>query len=175
DRALPGPRRVPAAAPAGRDPANGPAGAGARPAGGRAQGADQRDRGRGRGAAAGPGDGDGGRRGAGDDEHLRPGRPAGLLPAAGPAGVVSFAAEEGFALAVLAGEARPPAEGSFWAAVAWLVALSTFGGYGLYWLILRRSGVTEVNTLMFLDRKSTRLNSSHVKISYAVLCLNKKN
>src|SRR5690606_40010197 len=24
------------------------------------------------------------------------------------------------------------------------------------------------------DRKSTRLNSSHVKISYAVLCLNKK-
>src|SRR5690606_40022036 len=26
-----------------------------------------------------------------------------------------------------------------------------------------------------LDRKSTRLNSSHVKISYAVLCLKKKN
>src|SRR5436309_10756708 len=25
------------------------------------------------------------------------------------------------------------------------------------------------------DRKSTRLNSSHVKISYAVLCLKKKN
>src|SRR5690606_41888778 len=25
------------------------------------------------------------------------------------------------------------------------------------------------------DRKSTRLNSSHVKISYAVCCLNKKN
>ncbi len=35
-------------------------------------------------------------------------------------------------------------------AVAWLVALSTFGGYGLYWLILKRSGVTKVNTLMFL-------------------------
>src|SRR5690606_40708051 len=27
----------------------------------------------------------------------------------------------------------------------------------------------------FGDRKSTRLNSSHVKISYAVFCLNKKN
>src|SRR5699024_11810635 len=27
----------------------------------------------------------------------------------------------------------------------------------------------------FLDRKSTRLNSSHVSISYAVFCLNKKN
>src|SRR5690606_39337943 len=27
----------------------------------------------------------------------------------------------------------------------------------------------------WLDRKSTRLNSSHVKISYAVFCLKKKN
>src|SRR5690606_41779185 len=27
----------------------------------------------------------------------------------------------------------------------------------------------------FIDRKSTRLNSSHVKISYAVFCLKKKN
>src|SRR5690606_41861190 len=27
---------------------------------------------------------------------------------------------------------------------------------------------------LFLDRKSTRLNSSHVKISYAVFCLKKK-
>src|SRR5690606_40518520 len=29
--------------------------------------------------------------------------------------------------------------------------------------------------LRFKDRKSTRLNSSHVKISYAVFCLKKKN
>src|SRR5690606_39441612 len=29
--------------------------------------------------------------------------------------------------------------------------------------------------LPVLDRKSTRLNSSHVKISYAVFCLKKKN
>src|SRR5690606_41908214 len=28
--------------------------------------------------------------------------------------------------------------------------------------------------LWYLDRKSTRLNSSHVKISYAVFCLKKK-
>src|SRR5690606_39811511 len=28
---------------------------------------------------------------------------------------------------------------------------------------------------LFRDRKSTRLNSSHVKISYAVFCLKKKN
>src|SRR5690606_42163118 len=41
-------------------------------------------------------------------------------------------------------------------------------GIGLlfaYWAIL----------LAFGDRKSTRLNSSHVKISYAVFCLKKKN
>lgn len=53
-------------------------------------------------------------------------------------------------LALATGAAAPPAEGDFWVAVAWLVGLSTFGGYGLYWLILKRSGVTKVNTLMFL-------------------------
>src|SRR5690606_40325078 len=31
------------------------------------------------------------------------------------------------------------------------------------------------NSFVLLDRKSTRLNSSHVKISYAVFCLKKKN
>src|SRR5690606_41738966 len=31
-----------------------------------------------------------------------------------------------------------------------------------------------INTEEYLDRKSTRLNSSHVKISYAVFCLKKK-
>ncbi|MEV7794780.1 DMT family transporter [Streptomyces sp. NPDC087512] len=54
------------------------------------------------------------------------------------------------ALAAGAGAAAPPADASFWLATAWLVVLPTFGGYGLYWLILRRSGITEVNTLMFL-------------------------
>ncbi|MFH8573550.1 DMT family transporter [Streptomyces sp. NPDC017993] len=60
-------------------------------------------------------------------------------------------------LATVAGAAGPPAELSFWAAIGWLVALSTFGGYGLYWLILRRSGVTKVNTLMFLMAPVTAL------------------
>src|SRR5436305_14290978 len=31
-----------------------------------------------------------------------------------------------------------------------------------------------VYALSFIDRKSTRLNSSHVRISYAVFCLKKK-
>ncbi|WP_079194657.1 DMT family transporter [Streptomyces sp. CB02923] len=61
----------------------------------------------------------------------------------------------GFALAM--GAAVPPADASFWLAVGWLVVLSTLGGYGLYWLILRRSGVTKVNTLMFLMAPVTAL------------------
>src|SRR5699024_12636376 len=38
----------------------------------------------------------------------------------------------------------------------------------LHWL-------APVDTPAFQDRKSTRLNSSHVSISYAVFCLKKKN
>jgi drug/metabolite transporter (DMT)-like permease len=52
--------------------------------------------------------------------------------------------------AALTGTAVPPGGGGFWLAVAWLVLLSTFGGYGLYWLLLRRGGVARVNALMFL-------------------------
>src|SRR5690606_41792902 len=36
------------------------------------------------------------------------------------------------------------------------------------------SGVPGINDIADRDRKSTRLNSSHVKISYAVFCLKKK-
>src|SRR5690606_40478404 len=36
------------------------------------------------------------------------------------------------------------------------------------------SYTTSVSIFLNLDRKSTRLNSSHVKISYAVFCLKKK-
>src|SRR5690349_23040764 len=32
-----------------------------------------------------------------------------------------------------------------------------------------------ITTILGRDRKSTRLNSSHVEISYAVFCLKKKN
>jgi len=60
-------------------------------------------------------------------------------------------------LAVARGVAAPPASFSFWAATAWLVVLPTFGGYGLYWLILRRRGITQVNTLMFLMAPVTAL------------------
>src|SRR5438874_10723197 len=35
--------------------------------------------------------------------------------------------------------------------------------------------LTRAKSTASLDRKSTRLNSSHVEISYAVFCLKKKN
>src|SRR5690606_41723745 len=41
-------------------------------------------------------------------------------------------------------------------------------------LVKRQAEVRKNGTLPWLDRKSTRLNSSHVKISYAVFCLKKK-
>ncbi len=60
-------------------------------------------------------------------------------------------------LAVVAGQVAPPATPGFWVALAWLIVLPTFGGYGLYWLLLRRLGVTAVNTLMFLVPPVTAL------------------
>src|SRR5690606_40051249 len=40
--------------------------------------------------------------------------------------------------------------------------------------VIGEAGSSLANTLKTEDRKSTRLNSSHVKISYAVFCLKKK-
>src|SRR5690349_22549027 len=42
---------------------------------------------------------------------------------------------------------------------------------GLHWNLM---AATAVMALLPADRKSTRLNSSHVEISYAVFCLKKK-
>src|SRR5690554_3392200 len=43
--------------------------------------------------------------------------------------------------------------------------------------VLKEIGYNPLKFLIyvFVDRKSTRLNSSHVRISYAVFCLKKKN
>src|SRR5699024_618227 len=38
-----------------------------------------------------------------------------------------------------------------------------------------RAALVEINPIVLQDRKSTRLNSSHVSISYAVFCLKKKS
>src|SRR2546430_9635752 len=56
----------------------------------------------------------------------------------------------------------------------------TFGGwlagarnwhFAMMWVLV----VNGLVYLIFIDRKSTRLNSSHSQISYAVFCLKKKN
>ena len=44
---------------------------------------------------------------------------------------------------------------------------------GKFYAIIGKSGAGK-STLLSLDRNSTRLNSSHVAISYAVFCLKKK-
>src|SRR5436305_14957966 len=41
--------------------------------------------------------------------------------------------------------------------------------------VMGKKQLAELIDLVYRDRKSTRLNSSHVRISYAVFCLKKKN
>src|SRR5690606_42029261 len=41
-------------------------------------------------------------------------------------------------------------------------------------VVAQQNGADMTHVVYLLDRKSTRLNSSHVKISYAVFCLKKK-
>src|SRR5436309_6736099 len=56
--------------------------------------------------------------------------------------------------------------------------LRDFGLPGALWLAAKQSGLWPLLESLWpapRDRKSTRLNSSHVKISYAVFCLKKKN
>lgn len=61
------------------------------------------------------------------------------------------------ALAGAGGRLAPPADPRFWWAVAWVVVLSSFGGYGAYLLVLRRSGAVRVSTLLYLTPPTTML------------------
>jgi len=51
-----------------------------------------------------------------------------------------------------AGSATPPA---FWAAIAWVVLLSSFGGYGTYLFVSRTQGATYASTLLYLTPPTT--------------------
>src|SRR5260221_9015962 len=52
---------------------------------------------------------------------------------------------------------------------------STRGRYfARFYIIAMLFMILNVETIFLLDRKSTRLNSSHTVISYAVFCLKKK-
>jgi drug/metabolite transporter (DMT)-like permease len=59
------------------------------------------------------------------------------------------------ALAGAGGRLQPPADPRFWWAVAWVVVLASFGGYGAYLLVLRRSGAVRVSTLLYLTPPTT--------------------
>jgi drug/metabolite transporter (DMT)-like permease len=59
--------------------------------------------------------------------------------------------------AATTGTLAPPATTAFWTAVVWVVALSTFGGYGLYFAVLRRSGATAVSSWLYLTPPATML------------------
>ncbi|MEV5881246.1 DMT family transporter [Streptomyces sp. NPDC052020] len=56
---------------------------------------------------------------------------------------------------VATGQAAMPTEGQAWLAILWLIALSTLAGYGLYWYILQRRGVTYVSSLIYLTAPAT--------------------
>lgn len=60
-------------------------------------------------------------------------------------------------VAVLNHHVSPPSDPGFWWSVCWVVGLSTFGGYGSYLVVLRRSGATRVSTLLFLTPPTTAL------------------
>ncbi|PWV54782.1 DMT family transporter [Nocardiopsis sp. L17-MgMaSL7] len=58
-------------------------------------------------------------------------------------------------LAASTGTLAPPMTVGFWAAVAWVVVLSTLGGYGLYWINLARTSVARVSALLYLTPPTT--------------------
>jgi drug/metabolite transporter (DMT)-like permease len=55
------------------------------------------------------------------------------------------------------GSLVPPADPVFWTAIAILVVLAMFGGYGLYWVNVRRTGVARVSALLYLTPPTTML------------------
>ncbi|MFO7481265.1 DMT family transporter [Oceanibaculum nanhaiense] len=60
-------------------------------------------------------------------------------------------------LALLDGGILPSLDLRFIAAVAWFILFSTIGGYGLYWLCLRKSTATRVGSLIYLTPPVTMI------------------
>ncbi|WHT21744.1 DMT family transporter [Crossiella sp. CA-258035] len=60
-------------------------------------------------------------------------------------------------LSLSTGVAAPPAADGFWLAVGWFIVFSTFGGYGFYWLGLRRTSVARMTSLIYLTPPTTML------------------
>jgi drug/metabolite transporter (DMT)-like permease len=60
-------------------------------------------------------------------------------------------------LALVEGPAGEPTPPAFWGAVAWVVLLSSFGGYGAYLYVSRTQGATRASTLLYLTPPTTML------------------
>ncbi|MFI7101701.1 DMT family transporter [Streptomyces sp. NPDC050161] len=60
-------------------------------------------------------------------------------------------------LGLASGQTSVPLTGSFWFALGWVVVLSTLGGYGFYWLNLKHSDVSRVNSLIYLTPPTVTL------------------
>ncbi|MBY4897156.1 DMT family transporter [Cupriavidus sp. AU9028] len=79
----------------------------------------------------------------------------GLLPNLWMQCLVSALAFAG--LAGMEGSLMPVANAGFALSVLWTAAFSTLGGYGIYWLCLRRSSATRVATVLYLSPAVTML------------------
>jgi drug/metabolite transporter (DMT)-like permease len=60
-----------------------------------------------------------------------------------------------WALAGVQGATAAPPTPGFWWAVAWVVVLSSFGGYGAYLYVARRDGATRASTWLYLTPPTT--------------------
>lgn len=60
-------------------------------------------------------------------------------------------------LAIAQGTSTAPTSEGFWAAIAWVVILSSFGGYGAYLFVSRTQGATRASTWLYLTPPTTML------------------
>ena len=58
-------------------------------------------------------------------------------------------------LALFEGTAGSPTPPAFWVSIAWVVLLSSFGGYGTYLFVSRTQGATHASTLLYLTPPTT--------------------
>jgi drug/metabolite transporter (DMT)-like permease len=61
------------------------------------------------------------------------------------------------AISAAFGEFAPVPTAGFWYSVAWVTVLAGIGGYGAYWVVVRRNGATTAATLLYFTPPATML------------------
>lgn len=84
-------------------------------------------------------------------------KPQGLGPIDALAVQFLFAAVVFTLASAIGGDLAPSPAPGFWAGVIWTVVLAGIGGYGLYWVVVRRSGATTASSLLYLTPPTTML------------------